>query len=200
MFAALTGAGLSAAAGLNAYVPFLLVALVARFTDVITLPASFTWIESPWAIAAATVLLVAEVVLDKIPAIDSMNDLIGTAVRPTIGGVVFAATQSAGDIDSSTWMQQHPWVGAVGGIVIAGLVHTTKAAIRPAVNVSTAGIGAPVISGVEDVASVGLSLTAIFLPLLVIVALVVLVWAVWVLWRRMRRMRRRRRPGLGQPA
>ncbi|MDE9364269.1 DUF4126 domain-containing protein [Luteipulveratus sp. YIM 133132] len=200
MFAALTGAGLSAAAGLNAYVPFLLVALVARFTDVITLPASFTWIESPWAIAAATVLLVAEVVLDKIPAIDSMNDLIGTAVRPTIGGVVFAATQSAGDIDNSSWMQQHPWVGAVGGIVIAGLVHTTKAAIRPAVNVSTAGIGAPVISGVEDVASVGLSLTAIFLPLLVIVALVVLVWAVWVLWRRMRRMRRRRRPGLGQPA
>ena len=61
MFAALTGAGLSAAAGLNAYVPFLLVALIARFTDVITLPSSFDWIESPWAIGGATLLLLTEV-------------------------------------------------------------------------------------------------------------------------------------------
>ncbi|KNX38027.1 DUF4126 domain-containing protein [Luteipulveratus halotolerans] len=200
MFAALTGAGLSAAAGLNAYVPFLMVALVARFSDVITLPSSFAWIESGWAIAGATLLLVLEVIFDKIPAIDSMNDLIGTAVRPTIGGVVFAATQSAEDLDKSTWMTEHPWVGAVGGVVIAGLVHTTKAAIRPAVNVSTAGIGAPVISGVEDVASIGLSVTAIFIPVLVVVAFVLMIWAVWALWRRIRRMRARRRSGIGQPA
>ncbi|AKU18763.1 DUF4126 domain-containing protein [Luteipulveratus mongoliensis] len=200
MFAALTGAGLSAAAGLNAYIPFLMVALVARFSDVITLPASFAWIESPWAIAGAAVLLVAEVILDKIPAIDSMNDLIGTAVRPTIGGVVFAATQSAEDLDKTTWMQDHPWVGAIGGVVIAGLVHTTKAAIRPAVNVSTAGIGAPVISGVEDVASIGLSISAVFLPILVIGAFVLMIWAVWALRRRLRRLKRRRRGGVSQPA
>ena len=30
--------GLSAAAGLNAYIPFLIVALIARFTDFIMLP------------------------------------------------------------------------------------------------------------------------------------------------------------------
>ena len=41
MIAALTGMGLSAAAGLNAYIPFMIVALIARFTDVITLPSSF---------------------------------------------------------------------------------------------------------------------------------------------------------------
>ena len=50
MIEALTGMGLSAAAGLNAYIPFLVVALAARFTDVITLPTSLTWIESGWAI------------------------------------------------------------------------------------------------------------------------------------------------------
>lgn len=195
MFAALTGAGLSAAAGLNAYIPFLMVALVARFSDVITLPTSFQWIESGWAIAGATVLLLAEVVLDKIPAIDSMNDLIGTAVRPTVGGVVFAATQAADDLDKSSWMQEHAWVGAVGGVIIAGLVHTTKAATRPAVNVSTAGVGAPVISVVEDVSSVGMSFIAIFLPVLVIVAFALMIWAVWALWRRIRRRRIRRQGG-----
>ena len=49
MIAALTGMGLSAAAGFNAYIPFLIVALVARFSDFITLPQSYAWIESWWA-------------------------------------------------------------------------------------------------------------------------------------------------------
>nr|WP_311197892.1 DUF4126 domain-containing protein [Ornithinimicrobium sp. INDO-MA30-4] len=56
MLAALTGAGLSAAAGLNAYIPFLIVALVARYTEVINLPTQFAWIESGWAIGIAAVL------------------------------------------------------------------------------------------------------------------------------------------------
>lgn len=195
MFAALTGVGLSAAAGLNAYIPFLVVALVARFSDVITLPASFTWVESGWAIGLAALLLIFEVALDKIPAIDSVNDLVGTAVRPTVGGVVFAATQLAGDLDHSTWMTSHPWVGAVGGIVIAGVVHATKAATRSAINVSTAGIGAPVMSAVEDASSVGLSLVAVFLPVLVVLAVAAFVWAVWALWRRIHRRRARRHRG-----
>lgn len=196
MIAALTGAGLSASAGLNAYIPFLVVALVARFSDVIVLPPSFGWIESPWSIGVAVVLLLADVVLDKIPAIDSMNDLIGTAVRPTVGGVVFAATTSADDqIGQSSWMTDHPWVGAIGGVVIAGLVHTTKAAARPAVNVGTAGLGAPVLSGVEDVASLGMSLLAVFIPILVIFGLLAMVAAAIWLWRRIARYRRRRRAG-----
>ena len=73
MIEALTGMGLSAAAGLNAYIPFLVVALAARFTDVITLPTSLMWIESGWAIGIGSVLLLAEIVLDKIPAVDTIN-------------------------------------------------------------------------------------------------------------------------------
>lgn len=194
MFAALTGAGLSAAAGLNAYIPFLMVALTARFSDVVDLPAGFTWIESPWAIGAAVVLLIADVVLDKIPAIDSMNDLVGTAVRPTVGGVVFAATTAVDEqVDQSSWMASHAWVGAIGGVVIAGLVHTTKAAARPAVNTGTAGLGAPVLSGIEDATSVAMSVVAVFVPILVVFGLIaMLVAAIW-LWRRIARFRRRRR-------
>ncbi|CAG7574281.1 uncharacterized protein DUF4126 [Barrientosiimonas humi] len=194
MFAALTGAGLSAAAGLNAYIPFLMVALVARFSDVIVLPSQFAWIESPWAIGGATFLLLAEMVLDKIPAIDSMNDMIGTAVRPTVGGVVFAATQAADQqLDQASWMQQYPWVGAIGGVIIAGIVHTTKAATRPAVNVTTAGMGAPVLSGVEDATSLGMSVLAIFTPLLVIIGLIAMGVGIFWLWRRIARYRKRRR-------
>ena len=42
----LTGFGLAAAAGLNAYIPLLALGLLARFTDLVTLPASqicFEW-------------------------------------------------------------------------------------------------------------------------------------------------------------
>lgn len=192
MIAALTGMGLSAAAGLNAYIPFLIVALVARFTDVITLPATYAWIESWWAIGIGAVLLLSEVVLDKIPAVDSINDAVQTFIRPAMGGLVFAATAAAAELDSSAWMTAHPWVGIVLGVVVSGLVHTGKVAARPVVNMGTAGFGAPVVSTAEDGASVGLSLAALFAPLLCLVALILLAWVLVAGSLRVRRWRRRR--------
>lgn len=123
--------GLSAAAGLNAYIPFLVVALVARFTDVLTLPATYAWVESWWAIGIGSVLLLSEVVLDKIPAVDSVNDAVQTFIRPAMGGLIFAATSAAQQVDSSAWMADHPWVGIALGVLVSGLVHTGKGR-RPA--------------------------------------------------------------------
>jgi hypothetical protein len=194
MIAALTGSGLAAAAGLNAYIPFLLVAVIARSTDVIALPEDYTWVQSNWAIGVATVLLLTEVVLDKIPVVDHLNDAVATFIRPTVGGLIFSATSSAQNLDNSQWMQQNPWVGAVAGIFFAGLTHATKASVRPVVNAGTAGFGAPVISTIEDLASIGLSLAAIFAPVLVLVFLVVLGWAVFRLVRWLIRRRRRAAP------
>ena len=192
MIAALTGTGLSAAAGLNAYIPFLIVALVAKFTDVITLPATYAWIESWWAIGIGSLLLLSEVVLDKIPAVDTVNDAVQTFIRPAMGGLIFAATAAAEEVDQSVWMAEHPWVGIVLGVVVSGLVHAGKAAARPVVNVGTAGFGAPVVSTAEDGASVGLSLAALFAPVLCLIGLVLLAWALIAGSLRVRRRRRRR--------
>jgi len=192
MIAALTGMGLSAAAGLNAYIPFLIVALIARFTDYITLPQSYSLIESWWAIGAGAVLLLTEVVLDKVPAVDSVNDAVQTFIRPSMGGLIFAATSAAEGLDHSTWMTQNPWIGVVLGIITSGLVHTGKTVARPAINAGTLGFGAPVASTVEDGASVGLSLVAVFIPVLVVVVLVALAWLLIWLWLKVRRWRRRR--------
>lgn len=191
MLAALTGIGLSAAAGLNAYIPFLVVALLARFTDLVTLPDSFAWIESGWAIGIGSVLLLTEVVLDKIPAVDTVNDAIQTFIRPSMGGLVFAATSAAEDLENSTWMGEHPWVGVVLGVVVSGLVHSGKTVARPVLNAGTLGVAAPVVSTAEDGASFGLSLVAILVPLLVIVALALLAWLLVAMVRRARRLRRR---------
>ncbi len=193
MLAALTGMGLSAAAGLNAYIPFLVVALIARFTDYITLPVGYEWIESSWAIGIGAALLLAEVILDKIPAVDTINDTIQTFIRPSMGGLIFAATTAAAQLDNSTWLKENPWVSVVLGVIISGLVHTGKMAARPVINVGTVGAGAPVVSTVEDIGSLGLSLIALIAPVLVILALALLAWLLIWMWLRVRRWRRTRR-------
>ena len=184
---------MSAAAGLNAYIPFLVVALIARFTDDITLPVGYEWIESTWAIGIGAALLLAEVILDKIPAVDTINDTIQTFIRPSMGGLIFAATTAAAQLDNSTWMKENPWVSVVLGVLISGLVHTGKMAARPAINVGTVGTGAPVVSTLEDISSLSLSLIALIAPVLVILALALLAWLLIWMWLRVRRWRRTRR-------
>lgn len=191
MFAALTGVGLSAAAGLNAYIPFLIVALIARFTHVIDLPSGFGWVSSTWAIILCVILLAVDVVVDKIPALDSINDMLGTVIRPASGAVVFAATAAAAKEDHSPWMTSHPWVGLIGGAIVAGIFHTGKAAARPVANLSTAGLAAPVLSVGEDIAAVSMSLLAIFVPVLALVVLIAMAWVMWKLWRRVQDSRNR---------
>lgn len=184
MIAALTGTGLSAAAGLNAYIPFLIVALIAKYTDLVVLPSSYGWMESWWAIGIGAVLLLTEVVLDKVPAVDSINDAVQTFIRPSMGGLLGSATAGAAELDGSVWMAQHQWVGVVLGVVVAGIVHAGKTTARPVVNVATVGVGAPVLSTVEDGAAIGLSLLALFLPVLVILALLAVLAALgWLVWR-----------------
>ena len=91
----LTGLGLATASGLNAYIPLLALGLLSRFTDLITLPHGWVWLENGWVMAIVAVLLVIEIVADKIPALDSVNDAIQTFVRPTSGGIVFGSGTAA---------------------------------------------------------------------------------------------------------
>jgi Domain of unknown function (DUF4126) len=190
MLATLTGLGLSAAAGLNAYIPLLLVGVVARYTDVVTLPPDFAWIENEWVIGVVALLLLAEVVLDKVAVVDHLNDVVQTFVRPAVGGVIFAATAAAQQVDASPWMRERPWVGWLAGVAVAGLVHAGKASARPVVNATTLGVGTPVVSAAEDATSLGMSLIALFAPVLVMVGLLLLLLAMVLGFRRLRRRRR----------
>ncbi|MFI7114399.1 DUF4126 domain-containing protein [Nonomuraea sp. NPDC050227] len=200
MFAALTGLGLSTAAGLNAYIPLLVVGVLANLTDKVKLPDGYAWLSNWGVLAIIAVLLLAEMVLDKVPAVDTVNDAIQTVVRPAAGGVVFSATNAAAELDHSTWMTENPWAGWLLGIVMALAVHTLKATARPVINAGTAGVGAPVVSTAEDAGSLGMSLIAVFLPVLVIVALLLFVVLAWWTFRRVRRLRARRRIRRNPPA
>jgi Domain of unknown function (DUF4126) len=195
VLAVLTGIGLSASAGLNAYIPLLAMGLLARYTDVIELPSGWNWLENGWTLSILAVLLAIEVVADKIPAVDSVNDVLHTVIRPTAGGLAFGAAAQSQTVtsDPGSFFSGHQWLPVAAGVVIALVVHGTKAVARPVINVSTVGTGGPVVSTIEDVFSAVMSVVAIVLPILVLLFLVLFVlFAIW-LRRKLRERRERRR-------
>ncbi|MGW4501359.1 DUF4126 domain-containing protein [Micromonospora sp. NPDC004336] len=195
MLEVLTGTGLAASAGLNAYIPLLTMGLLARFTDVIDLPAGWQWLGNGWVIAILAVLLLIEVVADKVPVVDHVNDVVQTVVRPTAGGLAFGAGASSETVtvsDPASFFSSNQWVPVVTGVLIALGVHLLKSAARPVINATTAGVGTPVASTAEDATSVVVSVVAILLPVLVLAFLAGLVLFVfWFLRRRSDRRRER---------
>lgn len=192
MLEALTGSGLAASAGLNAYIPLLVMGLLARFSDLIHLPAGWSWLSNGWVLVILVILLAVEVVADKVPVVDHVNDIVQTVVRPTAGGLAFGAGSSSQTVtvsDPGSFFGSHQWVPVAAGVLIALSVHGVKAAARPVINVSTAGFGAPVASTLEDVGSVLMSVLAILMPVLVLVGLGLLVWGAVSVVRRRRRRR-----------
>jgi len=177
--------GLSSAAGLNAYIPLLAVGLLHRF-DYLTL-------AEPWALLGETATLIVlaalaviDFVADKVPAIDHVYHTIGAFIAPIAGAVVFAS-------QNSIVGQLHPAVAVAAGLVIAGGFHATRAAVRPVATTTTAGIGNPVVSLLEDAVSALLTLLAFVAPLLAFLLFVVLLVALVGAWRAARRILRRRR-------
>mgnify|MGYP000415611660 FL=1 len=177
----LSAFGLSAASGLNAYIPLLLVGLTARFTDWIKLSAPFDLLANEWVIGVLVILLGIEFFADKIPLVDHANDVIQTFVRPAAGAILFAS-------EANVITQVNPVIALILGLLVAFGVHATKATARPLVTVTTGGVGNPIVSTVEDVAAVGLTLSAILAPALLVFAFIAMLLAAYVIWSRKRNM------------
>jgi Domain of unknown function (DUF4126) len=174
--------GLSASAGLNAYIPLLIVALMAKFTNLIHLSKPWDVLTSWWVIGVLVILSIIEFFADKIPAVNHVNDLIQTFVRPAAGAIVFAANAHA-------IANVHPILAIALGLLVSGSVHTVKSvAIRPAVTATTAGVGNVPVSILEDFISTVVSILSVVVPVL-IAGLLILI-AAWIIWRIYRRRTR----------
>ncbi len=171
--------GLSASAGLNAYIPLLVVALLGRFTDWIELKTPWDALESWWIIGLLVALSTIEFVADKVPAVNHINDILQTFVRPAAGAVVFAASA---DVITDI----HPVLSVAAGLIVAGGVHAVKSlAVRPAVTATTGGTGNIPVSILEDIISTLLSIVSIVIPILL--GAVIVVATAWIVFRMLRR-------------
>jgi hypothetical protein len=180
--AILTGIGLAAPAGLNAYIPLLALALADRATTQVTLAAPYDALSSNVGIALLVLLLTLEIAVDKVPGLDHINDLVQSFVRPAAGAVVALASTTG-------IVSINPGVMVLLGVVLAGSVNFVKVTTRPAVTVGTAGMFNPLVSVAEDLVAALASLIAIFLPALVLVMLAIFAVSSILLLRRFRRPR-----------
>ncbi|SJN19132.1 hypothetical protein FM104_02125 [Microbacterium esteraromaticum] len=181
------GSSLAASAGLNAWMPLFLLGLADRLIPAMELPSGWSWLSGDISLWVLGGLLVLEIVADKIPALDSINDIVQSILRPAAGGIAFGAGSSAQTVavtDPASFFTDNAWVPIVTGIVIALVVHVVKATGRVAANAVTGGLAAPVLSTAEDGASFALAAAAILVPLIALALLIGLIVTAIVLVRR----------------
>ncbi|MCC6790671.1 MAG: DUF4126 domain-containing protein [Thermomicrobiales bacterium] len=183
--AILTGIGLAAPSGLNAYIPLLVLALADRATTRVTLQAPYDALSSNAGIAILIVLLTIEVAVDKVPGVDHLNDIVQSFVRPAAGAIVAVASTN-GVVSIS------PAIMVILGVILAGSVNAVKVTTRPAVTFGTAGVFNPFVSMAEDFAATVASLIAVFVPLLVIIVIAIFAISSILLVRRFRDRREAR--------
>jgi hypothetical protein len=170
--------GLSAAAGLNAWLPLFGAALAQRL-DIVELAQPFDDLSGTGALVVLGVLTTADFVGDKIPAVDHVLHAIGTVVAPLSGAALFTG-QTGAETDLPTL------VAILLGGTTAESIHAGRATLRPLSTATTAGLGNPVLSLLEDAAAVGLTVVAFALPVLAFAMVLGLVIVIALAWRRAR--------------
>ena len=175
-----TAFGLSASAGLNAYIPLLVVGVIAHYTDWITLNNPWDFLANPWVLIVLGILVIIEMLADKIPAVNHLNDAIQTFIRPAAGAIAFAAS-------AKVITDIHPILALICGLLVAGSVHAVKSvAVRPVVTATTGGAGNVPVSIAEDIFSTVVSILAIVIPVMIAIILVLML-VLFILWRQRRR-------------
>jgi hypothetical protein len=156
------GVALAACAGLRAFLPLLLAGILAR-AGWLELGPSFQFLASNRALALFGVASLLEILGDKIPVVDHALDALGTPLRPAAGALLAASV--LGQVsDPLTALALGTAVGAPAALV----PHAAKSALRAASTTFTGGIANPILSLVEDAASLVLFVLAVLVPLLVV--------------------------------
>jgi hypothetical protein len=155
--AILTGLGLSAAAGLNAWAILLLYNALA-----LVLPLEFrgptaAFLSSHGVFTAALVLFLAEFVADKIPIVDHLWNLAQTLLRPAAGALLMLAAvpeaSTAGRLALAT-------AGALATLA----THFAKSTTRLTSTAATRGLAQFALSLAEDAVAIALGALVFFVP------------------------------------
>src|SRR6185312_9228551 len=169
--------------GINLYATVLTLGLLQKF-QVAHLPGDLGYLGNDWVIGLAAALYLVQFVADKIPAVDSVWDVIHTFIRVPAGAVL--AATAFGDFDRSV---QVIALLLGGGLALSS--HGTKAAARAVINASPEPFSNIVVSLSEDILAVGTIVAAVFLPLVVFLIIAAgLIFSFWLLPRVLRFFRK----------
>jgi hypothetical protein len=170
---------LAACAGLRAWMPLLLAGVVARM-GWLQLGSSFTFLSDNKALILFSIATAVEVAGDKFPAVDHVLDTVGTVLRPAAGTLLAASVLGS---------VQEPLLALCLGLAIgapaAALPHAVKSGVRALSSTFTFGLANPVLSVIEDAATVVLFVLAVLVPLVAVMLFAIVGLLV------LRRLRRR---------
>jgi hypothetical protein len=183
------------AAGVNVYATVAIVGLSVRFGWV-DLPPQYDAFGSLTVIGIASAMYVLEFFADKVPLVDTVWDLVHTAIRP-LGGALIAVTALG---------EASPVLAAAAALLggtVAASAHLTKTSTRAVANTSPEPFTNWTLSLGEDAFALGLGYLALTHPVLalavaVVVLLAILAFSV-VIVRTAVRWISRRRPAPRQP-
>ena len=176
---------LASCAGLRAWLPLLMAGTLAR-AGVLELGSHFQFLSSNRALLLFALATAIEVAGDKVPAVDHALDVLGTVLRPAAGSLLAASVM---------WRVSDPLTATALGIAVGApsalVPHAAKSALRATSTAFTAGFANPVLSILEDVATVALFALAVVVPMLVAAAVLAVSFLVL-----RRLLRRRPRPAV----
>jgi hypothetical protein len=151
--------------GINLYATVATLGLLQRY-HFVQLPGSLSYLSHPWVLGAAIGLYVVEFVADKIPAVDSVWDVVHTFIRVPAGAIL--AASAFAHFDPAIRM-----LALLLGGTLALSSHGTKTATRLTANTSPEPFSNVLLSLIEDAFTVGASVLMAKYPL-VIIAIVVI--------------------------
>jgi Domain of unknown function (DUF4126) len=145
------------ASGLNAYAAVLVLG-AAQQLGLVTLPHDLQVLASPWVMGVAAILFALNFLADKIPYVDSINDMLQTFVRVPAGALL--AYGAAGGLSPEVAVI----AGLLGGTLAAG-THVAKTGTRALINSSPEPFSNIAASLTEDVSVIGGLVLAITHPI-----------------------------------
>ena len=170
--------------GINLYATAATLGLLERY-NLVHLPGELGVLGSWWVIGVAAGMFVVEFIADKIPAVDSVWDVIHTFIRVPAGAIMAAAAFSHAD----------PAVRIIALLVGGGVAlssHGTKAAVRATANLSPEPFSNIALSLAEDAIAFGSSFLLAWFPVVMLgIVALFLVAFFWLTPRILRGIKRR---------
>lgn len=150
--------GLSAACGFRIFIPPLTYGLLYK-AGLVQLGEGWNWVGSDWVIAVLVLAALFEIIGNLVPWLDNLLDVLATPTAIIAGTTLSAISLS--EIDPGV----KSILSIMSGVLITGGFQLSTVSLRGLSSIFTGGLINPIISLIEDLISLGISVSIILFPI-----------------------------------
>ena len=166
------GISLSAASGFRVFVPFLILS-GSSLLGWVDLGSNASWMATYPAFITFAIATIFEIIGYYSPWVDNMLDLIATPLA-IVAGVVLTSSMI---VDINPLLKWALAIVCGGGAAINVQLLTVK--VRALSSFFTTGVGNPVVSTIENISSIFISILAIVVPIISFIIVIIIVYLIY---------------------